>query len=180
MKKYNYYDLELTKEVNYEFALYACLYFIMRSFGILDFFDGMLGFIVDMSLIIYVWWTFQQYFVQVGDINTAKWFYVAAGALVFHFGVNFIFKLAIMTGFLTSSAFVANCFAFLQGLTVLGLIFFMLSCLKLIFVSHHHSFGLKRIALASFLLVPLYFVFAILSNMILTPRNRTTSLVEIY
>ena len=146
MKKYDYHDVELTKEVNYEFALYACLYFVIRSFGILDIFGGLLGFIIDMSLIIYIWWIFQQYFIQVGDTKTAKWFYVATGALVFHFGVNFIFKLAIITGFLTSSEFVANSFALLQGLTVVGLLIFMLSCFKLISVSHHHSFGLKRIA----------------------------------
>lgn len=117
------------------------------------------GNVINTLLLIFVWWSFRNYFVQVGDASTAKWSTIIMTIFAVYGISKFLFEIIFDLEFLLqvrNGGLIISLFKGLFIILALSSLAIAVVCLKLLFTNRHHTFPLKRIALSSLFSLPLF------------------------
>jgi hypothetical protein len=166
--KYDYSQVEDIAGVDYRKAMYATGAYI----GINLFFKeqavlGFFGILISTTLVVFVWFYFKKYFDAMKDYSTAKWIQWVMGAHIL-FGVvnlfSYIFTSIFSVPGRSEGELVQGVGFMIFGIIASMLIVFI-SGFKLIGANKKNPFPLKRIALSTMFLVPLYMTVSLFENM---------------
>lgn len=165
-KKYSYENVEKIAQVNYKYAMIATACFIALHFG---FFDDNLSdvsyILISTLLSIYAWYSFRAYFVNVGDTVTSKSLLVIISVIAAFGGVNFlVYSTTSLSTGLPTNDFVFSIFKILYYFIIISLIGFVVVCIRIVTISHKHSFPLRKIAISAMIFIPLYMLVTCISN----------------
>ena len=164
-KKYDYANVENIAEVEYQYSMLAVAAYIGIHLGFIDIGGGSLWTLITSALAIFIWWSFRAYFVQVNDINTAKWLTAIIGMYALFGGASLLMLLTTnLFDYIATGKTIYYILTILQVILGLSILAFIAVCFKILFINKHHAFPLKRIALSALLFIPLYMSFTLISN----------------
>ena len=120
-----------------------------------------LGTTINTLLAIFVWWSFRQYLLHVGDRATAKWISIIMGVIAIYGVSTFLFKSLFSLDFIIQSAGGGILLVLFKGLFFILLassLVILAGCIRVIAINKHHSFPLKRIAVSTAIALPLFII----------------------
>ena len=168
--KVDYSQIEDIAGVDYKKAIYITAAFIaLNIFFKEDAVLGFFGIVLSTTLVVFVWMYFKKYFDAMKDTSTANWIQWIIGAHIL-FGISNMFSsahssISSIGSFVTEDEKVIQGFGFMViGIIVSTLIVFI-SGFKILAANKKHPFPLKRIAISTMILVPLYMIISLIENM---------------
>ncbi|MBR9920721.1 MAG: DUF4339 domain-containing protein [Bacteroidetes bacterium] len=166
--KYDYSQVEDIAGVDYQKAMYATGAYIainifFKDIAVLNF----AGILISTTLVVFVWIYFKKYFDAMKDNSTSKLVTWIIGAYIL-FGVVNLFSNSFMSIYSipdTGEDELARSSGFIYIGIIAAMLVVFISGIRLIGAGSRHQLPLKRIAVSSMILIPVYMVVSLLENM---------------
>lgn len=158
----DYPEKERFTGIDFKYAMYAAIAFILINLGFIDL-KGDLYVVLSTALTVYIWWSFRAYFIEAGDVNSAKWISFIAGVFLVTGLTSLFLRASTYLGDYVATGIgpLVNFLIYFIGFSLIGVV---AVCIKIIAVNKHHSLHLKRIAISSAIFIPLYIAGILISN----------------
>jgi len=152
-KKFDFDNVERISDTELKWAIGTTAVLILSYVGWIG-----LGGFISIALTLFIWWSFGRYFKAVGDEKTAKWMKRIMIVIAFYGVSSFLFKILFDFGVLvslSSGSLIFTFFIILFAGIIVSSVIVLIGCIRILRVNKHHSFSLKRIAIAAAFAVPL-------------------------
>ena len=155
-KKFDFESIERVPDNQLKWAIGTTAALVLSYMGWIG-----LGGFISMVLTLFIWWSFGRYFEAVGDEKTAKWVKRIMIVLAFYGASSFLFTILFDFGVLvslSSGSLIFTLFIILFVGVIASSVVVFLGCIRMLRANKHHSFALKRIAVAAAFAVPLLII----------------------